>query len=112
MAIKVKKRDPLTRMMDNTAFMRYLKSPEARNRFLAIPGLELDKIPAIKRLREKRLKEMQETYKDKNRVRDARKKFDKDKKKIKKKAGGRVKKVKAHRGDGIAKRGRTRGRIV
>lgn len=30
----------------------------------------------------------------------------------KKKAGGRVKKVKAHRGDGIAKRGRTRGRIV
>jgi hypothetical protein len=34
------------------------------------------------------------------------------KKKIKKKAGGRVKKVKAHRGDGIAKRGRTRGRIV
>ena len=34
------------------------------------------------------------------------------KKKIKKKAGGRVKKVKAHRGDGIAKRGRTRGRII
>ena len=30
----------------------------------------------------------------------------------KKKAGGRVKKVKAHRGDGIAKRGRTRGRII
>ncbi len=111
MAITVKKRDPLTRMMDKTAFMKYLKSPEAKNRFLAIPGLEVDKIPAIKRLEEKRLKEMQETYKDKNRVRDARKKFDKDKKKSKKKMkkGGIVKK---HRGDGIAKRGRTRGRIV
>ena len=50
MAITVKKRDPLTRMMDKTAFMKYLKSPEAKNRFLAIPGLEVDKIPAIKRL--------------------------------------------------------------
>ena len=28
------------------------------------------------------------------------------------KAGGKVKKTKSHRGDGIAKRGRTRGRIV
>jgi len=28
------------------------------------------------------------------------------------KKGGKVKKAKAHRGDGIAKRGRTRGRIV
>ena len=37
MAITVKKRDPLTRMMDKTAFMKYLKSPEAKNRFLAIP---------------------------------------------------------------------------
>ena len=37
---------------------------------------------------------------------------EKVKPKIKKKAGGRIKKVKAHRGDGIAKRGRTRGRII
>tara|TARA_R110002072_G_scaffold237864_2_gene395275 strand:+ start:218 stop:460 length:243 start_codon:yes stop_codon:yes gene_type:complete len=45
------------------------------------------------------------------RAEDARKKFNKDKKKSKKKMkkGGIVK---AHRGDGIAKRGRTRGRIV
>ena len=111
MAIKVKKRDPLTKMMSETAFMKYIQSPEAKNRFLAIPGLEMDKIPAVKRLTEKRLKEMQETYKDKDRVRDARKKFNKDKKKSKKKMkkGGVVK---AHRGDGIATRGRTRGRIV
>ena len=39
--------------------------------------------------------------------------MDKIKKKSKKKkAGGMVKKTKTHRGDGIAKRGRTRGRIV
>ena len=34
----------------------------------------------------------------------------KDAKNMKK--GGKVKKTKSHRGDGIAKRGRTRGRIV
>jgi len=34
------------------------------------------------------------------------------KKAVAKKTGGMVKKTKSHRGDGIAKRGRTRGRIV
>ena len=108
MAIKGRKTDPLTRMINKTAFIKYLQSPEARNRFLAIPGLEADRIPVVKRLKEKRLKEMQEIYKDKDRVRDKDKK--KSKKKMKK--GSKVKKTKSHRGDGIAKRGRTKGRII
>jgi len=37
---------------------------------------------------------------------------DKGRPEIRKKKGGIVKKTKSHRGDGIAKRGRTRGRIV
>tara|TARA_R110000751_G_scaffold271924_1_gene372087 strand:- start:322 stop:663 length:342 start_codon:yes stop_codon:yes gene_type:complete len=93
-----------------TEFAKYMSGRDSKygpgkTRLVGIPGTEWR--PELRRK-----KEAEEYYKDKDRVRDARKKFSKDKKKTKMKKGGTVKKTKSYRGDGIAKRGRTKGRII